>query len=304
MTKDRDPLTEILSCVLYRIRTIKMAASIATKLLAKINAVPYKQILPALHGNSGISEVKFSRTTLASRFLLDTRRWLDSSYMNPNTMFEYFGLFSNETSKQVRKNMIMYLGLNKKKGYENCAILKNSWIALGLQSIDAKKWLEDMKKLDTPGDKIALYTLCRMYHRHCLIFTKVKSWCTIDDNTGMDEEAMLDKCDIVLLFIELGVFGELKTRPYAPPPRHVYLHKATADIPTTQPIPPPITLTVAVHWTSDLWTVLKTLTVLLVITPVTSAALTAATMMKLVLLKCHQRLLLHHKPIPFRMIIP
>ena len=82
-------------------KTIKMVESIASELLAKINSVPYKQILPALHGNSDISEVKFSRTMLASRFLLDTRRWLDGSYMNLNTMFEYFGLFSNETSKQV-----------------------------------------------------------------------------------------------------------------------------------------------------------------------------------------------------------
>ena len=129
--------------------------------------------------------------------------------------------------------MIAYLGLNKKKGYENCAILKNSWIALVLQSRDAKKWSEEMKKLDNLGDEIALYMLCKMYHRHCFVFTKVKSWCTIDNDIDLDEEAMLDKCDIILLFIELGVFGELKSWPYAPPPRHVYIQETTADIPST-----------------------------------------------------------------------
>ena len=93
-----------------------MVSSIAAELLANINAVPYKQIILALHGSSGILEKMFNRTTLAGRFLLDTRHWLDGSYMNPNAMFVYFGLFSNKTSKQVHKNMINFLELNKKNG--------------------------------------------------------------------------------------------------------------------------------------------------------------------------------------------
>ena len=111
-----------------------MAGSIASELLSNINAIPYKQIITVLHSGSGISEVMFSRTTLVNRFLLDTRHWIDGSFMNPNAMFEYFGLYSNETSKQVRKNMIKFMGLNKKDGWEHCAILKNSWIALALQN--------------------------------------------------------------------------------------------------------------------------------------------------------------------------
>ena len=199
-------------------KTINMVGSIDAELLSNINAVPYKQIIPALHGSSGISEKIFNRTTLASRFLLDTRCWLDGSYMNRNAMFQYFGLFSNETSKQVRKNMIKFLGFNEKNGWKDCAILKNSWIALVMHSMTNQEWATEMKKLDTPGDEITLYTLCKMYHHHCFVFTKAKSWCTIDTETGLDKEELLDKCDIVLMFIKPGVYGELKSRPYAPPP--------------------------------------------------------------------------------------
>ena len=213
-----------------------MAGSIAAELLANINQVPYKQIIPALHGKSGIPETMFSRTTLAGRLSLDTRHWLDGSYMNPNALFEYFGLFSNETSKQVWKNMINFLGLNKKNGWKDCAILKNSWIALALQGITNEQWTKDMKKLDIPGDEIALYTLCKMYHCHCFIFTKAKSWCTVNTDSGLDEEELLDKCDIVLMFIEPGVYGELKSCPYAPPLGQALLQKVTADLPVPSTI--------------------------------------------------------------------
>ena len=176
-------------------------------------------------------QVMFSCTTLAKQFILDTRHWIDGSNMNPNAMFEYFGLFSNDTSKQVHKAMIKYLRLNKKKGWEDCAILKNDWIALALQGKDAKTWSVDMKKINTPGDEITLYTLCKMYHHHCVVYTKMKSWCTIDQDSRISEENFVDNCDIIVLFIEAGVYGELKTRPFALPPNHAILQDATADLP-------------------------------------------------------------------------
>ena len=213
-----------------------MAASIAEEMLASINAVPYKQIIPAIHSASGISEVMFPHTVLAKQYLLNVSRWVEGSYMNPNTMFEYFGLYSNEDSKQVRKNMQKYMGVHTKKGWENSAILKNSWIALAIQGTNAENWVKNMKKLDTPGDEIALYTLCKMYHCHCYVYTKMKSWCTIEvpHDAVINEEELIDKYEIKLLFVEPGVYGELKTRPYAPPPGTSYLHDAKADIPQIQ----------------------------------------------------------------------
>ena len=127
--------------------------------------------------------------------------------------------------------MMNFLGLNKKNRWKDCAILKNSWVALAMRSRMGKELAQEMKKLDTPGDEITLYTLCKMYRHHCFVFTKAKSWCTVDTDIGLDEEELIDKCDIVLMFIEPGVYGELKSRPYAPPPRQALLQDATADLP-------------------------------------------------------------------------
>ena len=73
---------------------------------------------------------------------------------------------------------VKVLGFELKKGWETCAIFKNAWIALALQGTNAEEWAKNMKNLNTPGDEVALYTLCKMYPYHCYVFTKMKSWCT------------------------------------------------------------------------------------------------------------------------------
>ena len=93
-----------------------MVDSIANELLSTINQVPYKVIISALPLNVGISETLFPKTQLATKYKLDIHHWVDGSFMNPNALFEFFGLFSNDDSKTVRKNMLKYLGLHKKNG--------------------------------------------------------------------------------------------------------------------------------------------------------------------------------------------
>ena len=137
--------------------------------------MPYIQIVPPLTSGSGLSELIYPRTRLAKEFSLETKRWLDRSYMNPNALFELFGECSNETGLKVCKNMMKFLEITKKKGAESCNILKNSWISLHAQGLTPREWADSMTKRETPGDEIALYTLCKMYHRHCVVVTSAKT---------------------------------------------------------------------------------------------------------------------------------
>ena len=80
-----------------------MEVRIASELMSIIDAKKFKQIIPALVSGTGLSEDLFGRTTLAQRYTLDTKQWLDGSYMNPGALFELFGEYSSETALQVRK---------------------------------------------------------------------------------------------------------------------------------------------------------------------------------------------------------
>ena len=196
----------------------KMSSSIAADLLAAINVCKYKQIVPFLAEGSWLSELIFPKTQLAVSYALITKRWLDGSYMNPNALFELFGEYNNETGMQVRKRMLKFLGITKKHGVDKCNILKNSWIALHMHGISAREWVDSMFLRDTLGDKIALYTLCKIYHRHCVVVTSAKLWTMLETTASMTEKDIMESCDLHLLYIEQGVFGELWLKPAMPPP--------------------------------------------------------------------------------------
>ena len=198
--------------------SVKMSTSIMAELLSAINARQYKQIIPSLAEGSGLSELIFPKTTLAVSYALVTKRWLDGSYMNLNALFELFGECNNESGMQMWKRMLKFLGITKKHGVDKCNILKNSWIALHMHGITARQWVDSMFLRDTPGDEIALYTLCKMYHRHCVVVTSAKLWTTLETTTSMTEADIMEACELHLLYIEPGVFSELWLKPAIPPP--------------------------------------------------------------------------------------
>ena len=168
--------------------------------------------------------------------------------MNSNALFELFGTFSGQTSLQVRKAMFKYLKITKKCGAEQCKMLMNAWIALHMQGSTAHQWADAMLDRETPGDEIALYMLCRMYHCHCVVITSAKCWTTLDTETPLPESVLYKNCDIRLLYIEPGVFGELRLKPAMPPvPTNTFIaESATAIVrrnaPTTSSELQPINL--------------------------------------------------------------
>ena len=201
-----------------------MASSIAAEMMALIEKKKYKQIIPALPKGAGLSEKVFPCTSLSKTFSLDTSRWINGSYMNPNALFELFGAFSGQTSLQVRNAMFKYLGITKKHGAEQYKTLMNAWITLHMQGITARQWADAMFDRETPGDEIALYTLCRMYHRHCVVITSAKCWTTLDTDSPLPEAVLYENCDIKLLYIEPGVFGELTPKTSHATGSHQHLH--------------------------------------------------------------------------------
>ena len=181
-----------------------------------MNIPEFKDPVPALPLGAGMSEELFPKTVLSKTYWLDTRRWLDGSYMNPAALFELFGEFSNDDGKVVRRKMIRHMGINREYKGSRSRILKRAWIALHMHGLTADEWASNMLNTETPGDEIALYALCHMYNRHVMVYSRAHIWSTVDSK--MTEEELNSVCDIKLLFIEDGVFGELKTKPYSAAP--------------------------------------------------------------------------------------
>ena len=100
-----------------------------------------------------------------------------------------------------------------------------------MQGLSAEDWSINMMKHDTLGDEIALHILCRMFNRHCVVVTSAKMWSTVKTDRPICEEKLMEICDLKFLFVEPGVFGELRSKPAIPPaPRSRTVFESVTDI--------------------------------------------------------------------------
>ena len=83
-------------------------------------------------------------------------------------------------------------------------------ITLRQWQTDLKTYLESLRDERNPSDEIAIYILANMYHRHVFIYTKDWWWTTVMYVMPIDERDVIVKCDIVLVYIRPGVYGEVK----------------------------------------------------------------------------------------------
>ena len=61
----------------------------------------------------------------------------------------------------------------------------------------------------THGDDIALYLLCRMYDKHAYVHTARYGWSTLPLKINEDLDALLPKCDMELVLLDIWSFGEI-----------------------------------------------------------------------------------------------
>ena len=200
-------------CLIWREKTIKMASaeklSMAGELLHDLRAKLYDTCISNLTKTHCVNLKKFNRERLPEGTWITGKRFLtNSNRVIPNALFELFGEFSDQTGSIVHDSMVGW-------AYDNYRLLENVCkIAMDQRKTTLQGWIIKMVKEQTPGDEIALYILSRMYRKHTFVYTQMFSWTTLLYTWPVQEKEIIDKCEIVLVYMKLGVFGELqKIRP-------------------------------------------------------------------------------------------
>ena len=70
-------------------------------------------------------------------------------------------------------------------------------------------WLMTMRNAKYAGDELTLYALCRLYHRHAVVYTMAGLWTTVKDGVLLNEFELMEKCDIKLLHLGRYLYGVL-----------------------------------------------------------------------------------------------
>ena len=71
-----------------------------------------------------------------------------------------------------------------------------------------------MRNAKYAGDELTLYALCRLHHRHAVVYTMAGLWTTVKDGMLLSESELVEKCDIKLLHLggyRYGVLTKLET---------------------------------------------------------------------------------------------
>ena len=181
----------------------------AGELLRDLRAKSYDTCISNLTKIYCVNLKKFNRERLPEGTWITCKRFLtNSNRIMPNALFDLFGEFSDQTGSIVHDNMVGW-------AFDNYRLLENVCkIAMDQRKTTLRGWINEMAKEQTPGDEIALYILSRMYRKHAFVYTQMFWWTTLLYTWPVQEKEIMDKCEVVLVYMKPGAFGELqKIRP-------------------------------------------------------------------------------------------
>ena len=158
-----------------------------------------------LNQNTCVNLKKFRRERLPEGTWITTKRFVNKSNRPvPDAIFELFGEFSSQSGSEVCDTMIGW-------SYDNFRMLESAFtVALRQRNTTLWAWLNNMADEHTQGDESTLYILAHMYRRHVYVFTQMFWWTTLLHTIPVSEKELMAQCDIVLVYIRDGVFGELE----------------------------------------------------------------------------------------------
>ena len=188
--------------------TIKMASienqSLTEELLEAFKEKTYDTCVSNLTKTHRVNLNKFKRQRLPEGTWINTKRFVNNlNCPVADAMFSLFGEFSNQVGTEVRDTMIGW-------SYDNFRLLERVFkVALDQRKTTLREWLEKMADEHTPGDELALYVLARMYRRHVYVYTQMFWWTTLLYSLPVTEQELLSQCEVVLVYVKDGVYGEL-----------------------------------------------------------------------------------------------
>ena len=83
--------------------------SLAAELMSSLEVYGYRKYIPSLHYGTGVTDRLFAAMSDSKNFTIDTSRTYKGKRgktVNPNFMYEIFGVYSSEDADVVRTRMI------------------------------------------------------------------------------------------------------------------------------------------------------------------------------------------------------
>ena len=188
-------------------KTTNMAAqSIAAELLSLASDINYVSAITCFDTDDFIPLNEFRKTALGNVFVINRENCIVNNHINNNHLFQMFGKYSDEEPDAVRSDTIERLHMGAQV-----------YTAVGADfftrmNTNFREWALTACSQYYYGDEMLLFVLCRIFHRHAIVVCRERYWYTGEFPEEMCIDEILARCDLHLVYIRPGIFGELKLK--------------------------------------------------------------------------------------------
>ena len=175
--------------------------SVASELYSAVSPYKFRRHITCLSKQDFLSPVKFHKSDLGQTYWIDIRNVYKNRGINANHLYEYFGKFSDHTGSEVRQILCKLIELND-TFYRSVGL-----IVLDMHATSYETWMESVGDETAYADELVLYSLCKLYDRHAMVYCQGRNWSTIDPTNPMDAAELHDACQIHLVYLSPGIFG-------------------------------------------------------------------------------------------------
>ena len=204
----------------HQVITIKMASKmIAEELLSLVSPYNYWTVIPCLTTDDFMPLRRFQTSILGNLLTIDKTNCVHNGIINNDCLFSMFGKFSEEDADSVRTDAMERIKTGER--VYTCV----GQIFFARREITFKEWALMACSQNYYGDELLLFVLCRVFHCHAIVVCYDRYWTTLEPEGEIGIDELLDACDLHLVFLCPGVFGELKlkkkfgrVRPKTSPP--------------------------------------------------------------------------------------
>ena len=185
--------------------------SVASELYSELSPYKFRHHISCLTKQDYLSPVKFHKSELGQRYWIDICNVYKNRGINANHLYEYFGAFIEHTGSEVRELLNNLIDVND-KFYRSVG-----FVVLDMHGKSYETWMESVSDETAYGDELVLYSLCKLYDCHAMVYCNGRNWSTIDPINPMETAELHEACSIQLVYLSPGIFGELKCCPFVTP---------------------------------------------------------------------------------------
>ena len=176
----------------------------AVELMSLISEYPYRKHVSYIASRDAMTDELFMSREISRTYWIDRRNSYKAHCRHSNFIFDLFGSFSSETGSEVRQDILNRIMM------ENELYDSVGHIVLAMRGCDLETRCEEMSDENQFPDELLIYALSRTYNRHTLVMCKHRYWSTVESKEVLSEMELFEACQVHLIYLGNGVFGELK----------------------------------------------------------------------------------------------